>query len=183
LPLAFVEPAGELSQGDLLLNVPSVYVTDLRYMVERGDAENFRLTREAPRRREDRAHQGNVLEMRKPGVILTHDCEIDKEPTRATLLVGAVRPIAAVNEADREGFRSNTRHRALYLPESPPHLPEESYLDLRCITVLRRDALEQCARVASMNEDGRRLLREQLFRFFTRRYLPDGWVAWPEEDR
>jgi hypothetical protein len=61
-------------------------------------------------------------------------------------------------------------------------LAEECYLDLRRITSIRRGALEQLEREAAMNEDGRLMLQEHLFRFFTRRLLPDDWREWESEE-
>ena len=62
-----------------------------------------------------------------------------------------------------------------------PQLGVEGYADLRIITTTRRDAFEELDRIGSMNEDGRRMLREQLFRFFTRRLLPGDWISWEQE--
>jgi hypothetical protein len=50
------------------------------------------------------------------------------------------------------------------------------------ITTIRRDALQQLERVASMNSEGRLQLPAHLFRFFTRRTLPPDWVDWPEDE-
>jgi hypothetical protein len=72
--------------------------------------------------------------------------------------------------------------RAFYLPPGG-FLDGEHYVDFRVITTIRRQTLEELTRVASMNDEGRLLLRAHLFRFFTRRTLPPDWLEWPEGGR
>jgi hypothetical protein len=181
VPVEFSPPSDELSQGDLFVEVPSVYVQDLRYLVKTAD-NTFSLQAVAGQRRLDRPYPANAEETRTFGIVLTHDCEIDKEPRRALVHVALVRPLRApdVPEEHLDGFRANTRHRAFYLPTND-YLEGENYADLRRMTPLRVDVLLGLTKLASMNEDGRRMLREHIFRFFTRRYLPDDWIDWPED--
>jgi hypothetical protein len=180
----FGPPGPELSQGDLVALVPSNYVHDLDYLVK-IDANPVRFQVRATRpehMHDDQMHQANARGVRAAGIVLTHDCEIDKDDReRASILVGLVRPLAGIREVDRDGIRQNTRHRAFYLPANT-HVGQESYVDLRRITSVRRAALEQLVRNAAMSEDGRLMLQEHLFRFFTRRLLPDTWREWEEED-
>ena len=62
---------------------------------------------------------------------------------------------------DQEGIRQYTRHRAFYLPasernegdsEEDVYLQQESYIDLRRITSIRRGTLDEQRR-AAMNEE------------------------------
>lgn len=181
MPVEFAAPGDELSQGDLFADVPSLVVHDLRYMVKL-DQNAYRLEDDPGQRRADRTYPANAEEARTHGVVLTHDCEVDKQTRKALIHVALVRPLTeqAVAADLHQQFRENTRHRAFYLPPND-FLEGESYVDLRRITAVRGDTLLELPRVASMNEDGRRMLREQLFRFYTRRYLPDEWIEWPEE--
>jgi len=114
---------------------------------------------------------------------MTHDCEIDKDPRKALAYVALVRPLRApaIPEEHLAGFRDNTRHRAFYLPAND-YLDGETYVDLRRMTPIRVDILLGLPKLATMNGDGRRMLREHLFRFFTRYHLPDDWVDWSEDD-
>jgi hypothetical protein len=179
LPVAFGAPKDEISQGDLLADVPSALIEDLRYMVQTGE-DTFKLDSDPQPRRLDRMYPSNAREVRTFGVVITHDCEIDKPSRRSLVYVALVRPLAGVAEEHREGFRSNTRHRAFYLPANE-YLPDESYVDLRRMTPVVGNVIGELPRLACMNEDGRSMLREQLFRFFTRRFLPEEWADWPEE--
>jgi hypothetical protein len=181
LAVEFGLPADELSQGDLFAAVPAVYVKSLAHMV-RLDESRYELRSTAPIQLNlEREHQANAVAVRAYAIVLSHDCEIDKNPRRASVQLAVVRPLAGVPDEHRDGFRANSRHRAFYLgaPEELDRL--EHYADLRLITTIRKSALEPLARLASMNEDGRRMLREQMFRFFTRRFLPEDWITWEEE--
>jgi hypothetical protein len=179
MTVEFSPPSDELSQGDLFADVPSVYVEDLRYLVK-TDANAYSLQSASQPRKDDRTYPANAVEARTFGIVITHDCEIDKNLARALVYVALVRKLDDVAEEFRDGFRSNTRHRAFYLP-SNEYLNGEHYADLRRMTPIRADALLTLSKVATMNQDGRRMLREHLFRFFSRQFLPSGWVDWPTD--
>jgi len=180
----FGPPGSELSQGDLIEEVPSVYIEDLGYAVKFADKPpKFKLQARRPEHiKPNSEHQANATEVRSAAVVLTHDCEIDKDDTnRAIVLAALVRSLSDIRDKDRDGIRQYTRHRAFYLPENN-YLDGEHYIDLRRLTTIRRDNLEELKRLASMNEDGRLMLREHLFRFFARRVLPETWQEWETEE-
>jgi hypothetical protein len=178
----FGRPFDELSQGDLFALTPAVHVRSLEHLI-RLDERRYELRPQAPPQLDlQREHQANAIAVRRAGLLLSHDCEIDKNPRRATALIAVVRPLEGVPEQHRDGFRANTRHRAFYLGAPDELDRDEHYADLRLVTTIRRDALEELARLASMNEDGRRMLREQIFRFYTRRFLPDDWTDWESDE-
>ncbi len=126
-------------------------------------------------------HAANAQEVRVPAIILTHDCALDNDPDKSTVLLGLVRPLKGLDGKIASTFRSNTRSRALYLPASEYLEEGESYLDLRRITTIQKGLLAELVIVASMNENGRLMLREQLVRFFTHKVLPAGWADWEED--
>lgn len=180
MSVEFGPPAEDLSQGDLFSAAPSVYVRSLNVMVKTAESR-FKLERDAPKTLKlEEEHQANAICARRYSLVLTHDCEIDKSTRNGSFLLAQVRPLSGVHERDRKGFEDNTRHRAFYLPPSE-FLAGPHYADLRVVTTLRQDLASELARVASMNEDGRRMLREHIFRFFTRRYLPSDWLTWEED--
>lgn len=181
MAVEFSPPSEELSQGDLFEGVPSIYVDDLRYLVKTGE-NLFALQQGAQPRRADRTYPANASEVRSLGVVVTHDCEIDKDVRKALVYSVLVRTLRApdVPEEHLEGFRENRRHRAFYLPANE-YLDGENYIDFRRMTPIRADLLLTLPKLASMNEDGKRMLQEHLFRFLTRRLLPDGWAGWPED--
>lgn len=104
MPVEFGPPAAELSQGDLFGGVPSAHVESLATLV-RLDDRRFELREEAPEQFDlSRKHQVTTSGHRTHAIVLTHDCEIDKNPKRATLLMAAVRSLEAVPEEHRDGF-------------------------------------------------------------------------------
>ena len=186
-----------LSQGDLLAEVPSVYVRSTSYLVATGK-NAYKLSRRLPdsvdsaafaqaNAREIAEHQGedawgNAFGGRRFGIVLSHDCELDKPGEKRYVQTALVRPLAAVPERFQDGIRGYERQkRAFYLPPND-FLENENFADLRMITTLRRaEVIDQLARIARMNEDGQVLLRFQLFRFFARKRLPEGWEDWPDD--
>lgn len=123
---------------------------------------------------------GNAIGARRPGIVISHGCEIDKATEFPMVTVAQVRDLAGVHEDDRDAIRTNENKRAFYLPASE-QLGGEHYVDFRYLTTIRRDVIDQLERVASMNLEGRQLLHFQWFRFFARKRLPDGWESWPDE--
>jgi hypothetical protein len=181
LPVQFEPPGDRLSQGDLLRASPSVWVESLNPLV-RIDNNRYELRRETPQTLDlSRPHPANARAVREWAVVLTHDCELDNAPERAPILLGLVRPLENMTDEILESFRQNTRNRSLYLP-AEGGLDRESFLDLRRKTSVRRSILPDLDVAASMNEDGRLMLREQLFRFFVHKVLPDNWVDWEEDE-
>lgn len=91
-----------------------------------------------------------------------------------------IREIALVHPDDQEAIRTYDEKLTLYLPKNE-FLGDETYVDFRIITTVKADALTGLKRVASLNDDGRLLLRAQLFRFYARKRLPDERVDWLDE--
>jgi hypothetical protein len=98
------------------------------------------------------------------GIILSHDCEIDKE--RKYILVAPVRPFLLVPDEHKETIHSNTQYRTLYLPEKGEDMPA-GYADFRRISPVRMELLSLERRIASLTPDAVLLLQSQLVLFFT----------------
>src|SRR5690242_421148 len=124
---------------------------------------------------------GNAYGGRRYGIVISHDCELDKPGEKRYVQTALIRPLSGVPERFRDSIRDYRQKRALYLPPNA-FLEGENFADLRMITTLRRaEVIDQLKRVAKMNEDGRVLLHFQLFRFYARKRLPNGWEDWPDE--
>jgi hypothetical protein len=196
LPAEFVAPVEVLSQGDLLLAAPSVYVRSPAYLIQE-EKNRFVLRHTLPASGSDeRVGQMNVRETvewegedafgnawgaRRPGLVLSHGCELDKPGTKRYVLLAQVRPLEQVADEHKESIRTFHQKRAFYLP-STEHLDGEQFADLRMITTLRRsEVVDTLDRVATLNDHGVLHLQAHLFRFFVRRRLPDDWTTWPED--
>lgn len=100
-------------------------------------------------------------------VLLTHDCEIDKDNTYRT--VALVRPFSTLPGEAVDGIRRGKRYRFFYLaPQQMAPAIIESYLDLRRVTTVRADWLARAERVASMTSLVRDALRGALVRYWSR---------------
>ena len=129
---------------------------------------------------EDEDRFGNAVGARRLGIVLSHGCELDKTPQYPIVTMAQVRPLAPLPREVQGGVRDYSQKRTLYLPAGKV-LTTEHFADFRQLTTVRRDVVDDLPKVASMNEDGQRLLQFQLFRFFLRKRLPDGWESWPDE--
>jgi hypothetical protein len=189
---------------------PSVYVKSLAYLV-RLDRNSYAIRRHKPDAfDEGRVQQQNVREVvldladgeqdlepmdggdrfgnavgaRRLGLVIDHGCELDKPDEPRVVHLAQVKPLDGVHEDDRESIVTYHQKRMFFLPESDA-LPEDHahdhYADFRFITTLTRDVVDELPKIASMNEDGRKLLHFQLYRFFARKRLPDGWEDWLDE--
>jgi hypothetical protein len=100
-------------------------------------------------------------------VVLSEDCEIDKDSGTAPVLVAPVFPISVIqDEAAREVVRLRQRYPFLPLPKLEGVIAE-SYVDLRCITYIDRKLIAATPRIASMTQAGKDELVKQIIAFFT----------------
>ncbi|WP_017757036.1 hypothetical protein [Pseudacidovorax intermedius] len=102
-------------------------------------------------------------------LVLSQSCEIDKQGSKAPVLVAPVVDLAkTVPDPDlRQRYRSGGRYAFFPLPELPGYLPE-SYVDLRAITYMPRAVIDSLARHGSASASGLHSLTAHLVAFFTR---------------
>ena len=102
-------------------------------------------------------------------MVVSHSCEIDKKGGKGPVLVAPVLSLALTIKAptDRDFIRSGRRFAFFYVPAQGT-LVEESYVDLRGTTYLRRKALDSSTRVLSSSADGVERLVAHLVAFLTR---------------
>jgi hypothetical protein len=99
-------------------------------------------------------------------MLLTHDCEIDKDKKHRT--VALIRPLpVAMPASDRATIQQNQRFPFFYLPAGGNQLPE-SYVDLRRICTVSPQWADSAIRLASLTTAARQAMLIQLFRFLTR---------------
>lgn len=167
----YAEPEQELSQGDIFVAMPSVYVREpletANTVTCGGGVQHLVRLSAQPQlfgaQDETMLTRGNLGR----AVILTHGCEIDKD-TRYRL-IALVRPIAGLRTHVVEEIRSNSRRRFFHLPpESELYNFEESYIDFRRITTVTGSVLETASRILSMQEHLRESMSEALIVYFTR---------------
>lgn len=99
-------------------------------------------------------------------MLLTYDCEIDKDKKHRTIAL--VRPLPAnMPEPERTTIRQNQRFPFFYLPAGGEQLPE-SYVDFRRTCTVSPDWVDSASRLASLTPIARQGMLLQFFRFLTR---------------
>jgi len=102
------------------------------------------------------------------GIVLTHDCEIENDDRRAHRLIAILRPLAPLNEEDRDIIRRDEHYGRLWLPAWEQVGVEEMYVDFRRITTVRLQGLPPDAnRIASLTDFGREVLQYAMIRYLT----------------
>ena len=100
-------------------------------------------------------------------IVLSEDCEIDKDGGTAPVLVAPVFPLSLIqDQSRRDDVLNGKRYPFLPLPAIDGVI-EHSYADLRCINYVDRKAITQSDRKTSMTENGVHNLRLQIIAFFT----------------
>lgn len=178
-------PSANIAQGDVFIDVPSVYVPNSHIVVvrrrqtSRGPVADLYALGDAahqPQRTFDPSGDEYVGQVQVAhALILTHACEIDNSP-RATITLGLIRPMRAVPEDARSAIRDGRNIRFLYLPANDDPPLAESYVDFSRLTSIRRQALPQDKRILSLTETTLKALYVGLIRYVTRFELPDAEI-------
>lgn len=111
------------------------------------------------------------------GILLTHDCQIDKPGTRH-LIVALVRPLGPLPADQQEMLRGNQVHSYYYLPASSEGM-EESYVDFRRLTTLSVEIVAGASRLAGHSDTAWASMTFQCSRFFTGLSLDQGKFVRP----
>ena len=106
-------------------------------------------------------------------VVVTEDCEIDKDSSSAPVSVAPIFPLALIQDIERRAdVKNRRRYPFLPLPDLPGIMPE-SYADLRCITYINRKLIQSADRHKSMTKPGVFDLQRQIIAFFSRISMED----------
>ncbi len=169
----FYRPVSEkLCQGDILERVPLLHLKDLPATLARatlpGNRQGFEqgpTLPEAPKPAGGSSLLVPALCDYTRGILLTHDCQIDKPGTRH-LTVALVRPLGPLPAEQQELIRTNQVHSYFHLPPGPQG-PEESYVDLRRLTTLSVEIIRAASRLAALADTAWDGLMFQFTRYFT----------------
>lgn len=160
----------ELSQGDLLSLVLVGTAASPRTFLTRGQTKKQgEESWNASTWKDDGNGQSHFLgKGRNVNVIvLSQDCEIDKNSGKAPVLVAPIFPISAIQNPEALNAVIN-RKRYPFLPLAEINgIIEQSYADLRCITYIDRKLIAEAERKKSMSPEGVHDLVKQIIAFFT----------------
>jgi hypothetical protein len=104
------------------------------------------------------------------GLLLSHDCEIDKHKDNGRLLLAPVAQLTELPEPTRTTVIEQKSYALIPLPELPGL--GMCFADLRSMTAVPATLVDASARVASMTEQARARLHAQLVAFLLRKKLP-----------
>ncbi len=189
----YLPPAGEINPGDLYLAVPSIQIESRPLLVARYWKESSRGgsiygvydadgTPPTGGFRWQTNQGGETIIVRAfmgPGMILSHECEIDTDPDHR--IVAMVRPITDIQVSHRNAILEMRNWAAFPLEaqdEEPPMAL--SFVDFRRLTTVRAAALNDEDRVASLNPDLRKALRVRFWHYLNRRVEPPPAVELPQ---
>jgi hypothetical protein len=173
---AWFEPAfrAELSQGDIFYGLPFctpvLPVVHLSLGQGKGGKAIWTPTAAPGSTRPDQKNHALVAYRLGYGIIVSHDCAIDKPNRTGRILFAPVASIAVLDTLTQDAVRRQAHLSAMYLPD----LAEvgEAYADLRLITPFPRDIIAELKQVASLSDAARRRLHQAIVAFFVRLELP-----------
>ncbi len=167
-------PEATLCQGDILACIPQIHLRAEPRLLHRvtlaGNRDGFE-TADAIRPEMSVATRTGVMVPADcdatQAILLTFDCEIDKDKYRSVALIRPIDP--KWPESQQDIIRRNARFPFFHLPADPsyPGLPE-SYVDLRRLCTLSKEIVDSNRRIAALTETSRQALLLQFFRYFTR---------------
>lgn len=165
----------EVSQGDAFADVPfSILVdplTHLRFAEQAKGKRGWAESVEAVLHKTTQRNHALAALKISLGILLSHDCEIDKAKDRHRLLFTPIAPIANLSSPATQEAVLAQRHRVL-VPVGEIQGQGQCYSDLRGITTIPAELVSAEHRVASMTDEGRLRLQGYLVSFLLRRVLP-----------
>jgi hypothetical protein len=160
-----------LSQGDVVQKIPFCGVTApakfLKWTAFKGNRSGWEeVTAPVLRLNDQRKYflaNGDIL----PGIVVSHDCDLDKQRENGKVLLAPIAAIQTLALTTRLTVLEQKHLALLPLPLVPGL--GDSYADLRLIASVPRELVLDSERLVSMNQSGVERLYAQLFKFMMRR--------------
>jgi hypothetical protein len=166
------EPAirAELSQGDIFDGLPfctpELPVVHLSPGTGRGAKPIWTPSDPATSFRPDQKNRALVAYRMGHGIVVSHDCAIDKPKRNGRILFAPVVSIAVLDTLTQDVVRRQGHFSSMYLPGLPGL--GDAYADLRLITPFPRDIVDELRQVASLTDAARTRLHQAIVAFFVR---------------
>jgi hypothetical protein len=164
----------ELSQGDLLEGIPFVLAPmPVRYVKKHtvkiyGDGWFESLT---PFRDKGGRTVLVAAGAVTTGIVLSHDCESDKQEFSKTLVLARVESMTTAPPEHRQAIIDQLNIPRMFLPGVPGL--GDCYVNFRSVGTVDREVIRATRRIASMRDEARKLLEARIVKFFVRRVLPE----------
>lgn len=101
-----------------------------------------------------------------PGIVLTHDCEIDKKRKNNRIQVAILLTLDRLNASERAVVMGQGKYAHMVLPDIP--VIGTRYVDFQVQVTLDRRVIDARPRTASMSDQAVQRLRAQLVAYFLR---------------
>jgi hypothetical protein len=184
--LLYLTPAGEILQGDIYAQMPSVYVESRPLRIARhwkvsGTRDVWEV------HPEDGAGPGGGFKWRMDqggepallvhahiglAMVISHDCEIENDPNVRTLAM--IRPVGELERSAQEALFSGRDDQVRYAifpldaQDTEPEM-ERAFVDFRRLTTVRPAVLDASRRVASLSDELRFAVAERFRQYLFRR--------------
>jgi hypothetical protein len=144
----------EISQGDIYSGIPfsspALPITHLKKETISGKRTAW-LPSKPPETRSESSQNFALYAYRLGfGIIISHNCAIDKPHSQGRILMAAVRDVSVLDSRTQQSLQEQRTRALLLLPGLKG--VGDCYADLRTITPIPRDIVEQSPRVASLSD-------------------------------
>jgi hypothetical protein len=164
----------DLSQGDIIRDLPVwiaaptlVFLDDKRTL-SGGRTGWIESSESKP---DDQGFSHLLVRARQfISVVLTHDCQLDKQKKRARVQLAATSDIESLSAGDRTIAMNQRSLSQLVLPDVPQL--GTRCADMRIIFTVDKNLIAEPMRVASMTEDAKNRLQNQIIAYFADRQRP-----------
>jgi hypothetical protein len=172
-----------LSQGDIIrvlpvwIPAPSLIALDKRTFPIHSDEPTSAQKRtawvESAEPKIDDSGFGHYLARTRlhVAIVLTHDCQLDKDTKRARIQLAATADVDGLNAEERTKVMNQGSLSKLVLPDVPL-LGSTYYADLRILFTVDKRLIVNSMRAASMTEEAKFRLQTQIVAYFTDRQMP-----------
>lgn len=168
------EKQKDLSQGDIVTGLPSwIAVPPLIYVEKRTMKGSQHIWSELREAKPDDEEFSHILIRSREivGVVLAHDCELDKGNRKQRVQFARADRLDALNADEQTKVLNQGSLRLLVLPDVPTI--GTYYADMRLIFTVDKRLVMEDRRVASMTEEAKVRLQNQLIAFFADRERPE----------
>lgn len=164
MPLV-IPPEKEIWQGDIFQAVPWSVIKTLEYVHPTGNPLKPYVLTHSP----EMGQKGNLVVSSGSdlAMLVSHECVVDKGG-RAPLTFARVLPITTHQEDQRAHIRNGANLQTFHLAANEAVALTECYADLRLVSAIDPRLIASLGRVASLTQDGRDSLRQQLILYWTR---------------
>jgi hypothetical protein len=164
----------EMSQGDIVASVPfsmiTLPVSYLKYTELAKKRSGWEVCDQPVVQKSTQRMHVLAAFKAKMGVVLSHDCELDKPKDNGRILLAPVAPITDVPEATRTLILEQRTRALIPLPDLGNF--GTCFADLRSMTSVPHSLVDSSSRIGSMTDHAVLRLHAQLVSFLLRKQLP-----------